>query len=85
MSIKKEDFTNRALALLLRQQDLETDFEQKAGRKRLDVVAHMYGLRVVLEAETSFHRKAQAKSFCVFAPDLSCRICYELEEHESGH
>ena len=60
MGIKKEDFTNRALALLLRQQGLEADFEQKAGRKRLDVVAHVDGLRVVLEAETGFHRKAQA-------------------------
>ena len=60
MSIKKEDFTNRALALLLQQQGLEADFEQKAGRKRLDVVAHVDGLRVVLEAETGFHKKAQA-------------------------
>ena len=60
MSIKKEDFTNRALALLLREQGLEADFEQKAGRKRLDVVAHVDGLRVVLEAETGFHKKAQA-------------------------
>ena len=60
MNIKKEDFTNRALALLLREQGLEADFEQKAGRKRLDVVAHVDGLRVVLEAETGFHKKAQA-------------------------
>ena len=60
MTIKKEDFTNRALALLLQQQGLEADFEQKAGRKRLDVVARVDGLRVVLEAETGFHRKAQA-------------------------
>ena len=60
MSIKKEDFTNRALALLLREQGLEADFEQKAGRKRLDVVAHVDGLRVVLEAETGFHKKTQA-------------------------
>ena len=59
MSVKKEDFTHRALALLLRQQGLEADFEQKAGRKRLDVVAHVDGLRVVLEAETGFHKKAQ--------------------------
>ena len=60
MSTKKEDFTNRALALLLREQGIEADFEQKAGRKRLDVVAHVDGLRVVLEAETGFHKKAQA-------------------------
>ena len=60
MSGKQEDFQNRALALLLRQQGLETDFEQRAGRKRMDVVAQVGGLRDVLEAETGFQRKAQA-------------------------
>ena len=60
MSGKQEDFQNRALALLLRQQGLETDFEQRAGRKRMDVVAQVGGLRIVLEAETGFQRKAQA-------------------------
>ena len=60
MSTKREDFQNRALALLLRQQGLETDFEQRAGRKQIDVVARVDGLRVVLEAETGFHRKTQA-------------------------
>ena len=57
---KQEDFQNRALALLLRQQGLTTDFEQRAGRRRMDVVANLDGLRIVLEAETGFHRKAQA-------------------------
>ena len=60
MTGKQEDFQNRALALLLRRQGLETDFEQRAGRKRMDIVANVDGLRIVLEAETGFHRKAQA-------------------------
>ena len=60
MNIKQEDFTNRALALLLQEQGVAADFEQRGGRKRMDVVAEVEGLRVVLEAETGFHRKAQA-------------------------
>ena len=60
MTTKQEDFQNRALALLLRQQGLDTDFEQRVGRKRMDIVANVDGLRIVLEAETGFHRKAQA-------------------------
>ena len=60
MTSKQEDFQNRALALLLRRHGLQTDFEQRAGRKRMDVVADVDGLRIVLEAETGFHRKAQA-------------------------
>ena len=60
MSTKQEEFTNRTLAKLLKEQGLETDFEQRAGRKKMDVVAHVDGLRVVLEAETGFHRKSQA-------------------------
>ena len=54
MSGKQEDFQNRALALLLRRQGLETDFEQRAGRKRMDIVANVDGLRIVLEAERAF-------------------------------
>lgn len=53
---KPEDFQNRALALLLAERDISTDFEQRAGRRRMDIVADMEGLRVVLEAETGFHR-----------------------------
>ena len=60
MTKKQEDFKNRALALLLREYGLVTDFEQRAGRKRMDVVADVDGLRIVLEAETGFNRKAQA-------------------------
>ena len=37
------------------QQGLEAGFEQKAGRKRLDVFAHVDSLRVVLEGLTGFH------------------------------
>ena len=57
---KQEDFQNRALALLLAERGISTDFEQRAGRRRMDIVADVEGLRVVLEAETGFHRKAQA-------------------------
>ena len=57
---KQEDFTNRVLAQLLTERGIPADFEQRAGRKRMDVVADVDGLRVVLEAETGFHRRAQA-------------------------
>ena len=57
---KREDFQNRALAKLLSGQGVPADYEQKAGRKQIDVVADVEGLRVVLECETGFHRKAQA-------------------------
>ena len=57
---KQEDFQNRALAYLLRERGIEADYEQRRGRRRMDVVAEVEGLSVVLEAETGFHRKAQA-------------------------
>ena len=57
---KQEDFQNRALAHLLRERGIEADYEQRRGRRRIDVVAEVEGLSVVLEAETGFHRKAQA-------------------------
>ena len=57
---KQEDFQNRALAKLLTERGISADFEQRSGRKRMDVVADVDGLRIVLEAETGFHRKAQA-------------------------
>ena len=57
---KQEDFQNRALAKLLTERGVAADFEQRGGRKKMDVVAEVDGLRVVLEAETGFHRKAQA-------------------------
>ncbi len=60
MTTKREDFQNRKLALLLAEQGLDADFEQQAGKRRMDVVVQVEGLRVVLEAETGFHRKAQA-------------------------
>ena len=60
MTSKQEDFQNRALAHLLTEQGVAADFEQRAGRRRMDVVADVEGLRVVLEAETGFDRKAQA-------------------------
>ena len=60
MTKKQEDFLNRALALLLREHGVAADYEQRAGRRRMDVVANVDGLRIVLEAETGFNRKAQA-------------------------
>ena len=55
-----ETFLNRQLAKLLTQNGIPSKHEQKSGRKRMDVVAEVEGLRVVLEAETGFHKKAQA-------------------------
>ena len=60
MISKQEEFTNRELAKLLQARGIPADFEQRGGRKRMDVVAEIEGLRVVLEAETGFNRKAQA-------------------------
>ena len=57
---KQEDFQNRALAHLLSERGVPSDYEVRAGRRRMDVVADVDGLRVVLEAETGFGRKAQA-------------------------
>ena len=57
---KQEDFQNRVLAQLLSERGVPSDYEQRAGRRRMDVVADVEGLRVVLEAETGFGRKAQA-------------------------
>ena len=57
---KQEDFQNRVLAQLLSERGVPSDYEQRAGRRRMDVVSDVEGLRVVLEAETGFGRKAQA-------------------------
>ena len=57
---KQEDFKNRALAKLLTERGVPADYEQRQGRKKIDVVATVEGLRVALEAETGFNRKAQA-------------------------
>ena len=57
---KQEEFQNRALANLLSERGVPADFEQRGGRKKMDVVAEVDGLRIVLEAETGFHKKAQA-------------------------
>ena len=69
---KQEEFQNRALAMLLRERGIQADFEQRGGRKKMDVVADVDGLRVVLEAETGFHRKAQA------IKDADARLRQEL-------
>ena len=57
---KQEEFQNRALAKLLSERGVAADYEQRGARKKMDVVAEVDGLRIVLEAETGFHRKAQA-------------------------
>ena len=57
---KKEDFKNRALAKLLTERGVPADYEQRGSGKVMDVVAEVDGLRIVLEAETGFHKKAQA-------------------------
>ena len=57
---KQEDFQNRALAKLLTERGIPADYEQRGRTRKMDVVADVDGLRVVLEAETGFHRKAQA-------------------------
>ena len=59
MTIKQEDFTNRAVAKVPQQQCLSADYEQRGGRKKMDVVFQDQSLRVVVEAETSLQRRGQ--------------------------
>ena len=60
MTNKQEEFTNRALAKLLTARGVQSDYEQRRGRKKIDVVATVEELHIALEAETGFDRKAQA-------------------------
>ena len=55
------------------QQGLEAGFEQKDGRKRLDVFAHVDSLRVALEGLSGFHRRAQAITPTPAAPETHHR------------
>ena len=55
-----ETFLNRTLAKLLSQYGVPSKFEQRSRRRQMDAVTEVEGLRVVLEAERGFHRKAQA-------------------------
>ncbi len=48
------------MAKLLSERGVAADYEQRGARKKMDVVAEVDGLRIILEAETGFHRKAQA-------------------------
>ena len=57
---KQEEFHNRVLAQLLSEHGVSADYEERRGRRKIDVVADVEGLAVVLEAETGFDRKAQA-------------------------
>lgn len=55
-----ENLLNGELARLLSSFDVPAEPEFSESGKRMDVVADVEGLRVVLEAETGFHRKLQA-------------------------
>ncbi len=56
----QEELLNGALANLLTTHAVPAHAERRERGKRMDVVADVDGLRVVLEAETGFDRKAQA-------------------------
>ncbi len=56
----QEELLNNELAKLLTDRDIPSKAERRERRKRMDVVADVDGLRVVIEAETGFHRKKQA-------------------------
>ena len=56
----QEEILNAKLAALLTAQDVPANPERRELGKRMDVVADVDGLRVVLEAETGFRRKQQA-------------------------
>ncbi len=55
-----ENLLNGELAGLLAESGIPAKAEVKQGKRRLDVVADVDGLRVVLEAETGFDKQAQA-------------------------
>ena len=56
----QEEILNAKLAELLTAQEVPANPERRERGKRMDVVADVDGLRVVLEAETGFRRKKQA-------------------------
>ena len=56
----QEELLNNELAKLLTDRDVPSKAERRERRKRMDVVADVDGLRVVIEAETGFRRKSQA-------------------------
>ena len=60
MKKRRRIYKPSALARLLTEHGVPADYEQRERRKKMDVVADVDGLRVVLEAETGFHRKSQA-------------------------
>ena len=55
-----EQLLNGELARLLREQGVPAEPERREKRKKMDVVATVDGVRVVLEAETGFGKKRQA-------------------------
>ena len=56
----QEELLNAELARLLTGLEVPAEPERREGGKRMDVVADVDGLRVVLEAEPGFHRKRRA-------------------------
>ena len=56
----QEELLNAALADLLTTHGVSAKAERRERGRRMDVVADVDGLRVVLEAETGFERRAQA-------------------------
>ena len=57
---QQEELLNGELARLLSSFDIPAEPEVGESGRRMDVVAEVDGLRIVLEAETGFHRKPQA-------------------------
>lgn len=55
-----ENLLNGELAGLLSDAGIPANAEVKQGKRRLDILADVNGLRVVLEAETGFTKQAQA-------------------------
>ncbi len=55
-----EQLLNGELARLLTEAGVSAAAEQRVGRKKLDVIADVDGVRVVLEAEAGYQQQAQA-------------------------
>ena len=56
----KEEILNGTLAALLTERGIPCEAELFEKRKRMDIVAHADGFRVVIEAETGYRKHAQA-------------------------
>ena len=72
MPHQQEELLNGALASLLSEQGVPSTPERREAGRRMDVVAYVDDLRVVLEAETGHHRRQQA------IKDADARLRQEL-------